>query len=136
MENKILTFDLFSASYAICRLHAKAPFPGWVTDSEIILLTRTPDEVSVVCAEILVPKGIIAERDMRVMRIKGPIDFGVIGILSSVSKLFADTNISIFAFSTYDTDYFLVKEKDLNKALAALYKAGHTVVVLNKEKAK
>jgi len=121
MENKKFTFDLFPSPLAICRLHAKAPFPGWATDSEMLILMRVPDEICVICAEIVVPKGIIAEREMRALRIRGPLDFSLVGVMASIAKLFADANISIFTFSTYDTDYFLVKDKDLDRALAALY---------------
>ena len=130
MENKKFTLDLFPAAMAVCRMHAKAPFPKWPEESEILLMMRTPEEVTVVCAEVLVPKGIIAERDFRILKIHGPLDFNIIGIIASMTKILAEANISVFAFSTYDTDYFMVKEKDLDRALAVLYKAGHTVVVL------
>ena len=135
MEEKKFVFDLFPSTLAIGRQHAKSPFPGWVKDSELIVLIRTPEEVCVICAESVVPKGIPAERGMRALKIRGPLELSMVGVMASVSKTFADANIPIFTISTYDTDYFLIHDKDLDKALAALYKAGHTVVVL-KEKGK
>lgn len=135
MENIKYTLDLFPASMAVCRMHAKAPFPKWPEQSEILVMVRTPEEVSVVCAEVLVPKGIIAERGYRIFKIHGPLEFELVGIIASFAKILAEANISIFAFSTYDTDYFMVKDKDLDRGLAVLYKAGHTVVVL-KDKIK
>jgi len=96
-------------------------------------MTRTQDEVCIVCAEIVVPKGIIAERSMRLLRIKGPLEFNLVGVLSSILNYFTEAQISVFVFSTYDTDYIMVKEKDLEHSLAALYKNGHTVNVI-KEK--
>lgn len=130
MEDYKFTFELFPALMAISRLHPKAPFPSWAKDSEFTVMTRTPDEVSIICAEIVVPKGIIAERGYKLLRIKGPLDFSLIGVLSSVLTILADAKISVLAFSTYDTDYIMVKENDLERALAALYKQGHTVNIL------
>ncbi len=135
MENKKLTLDLFPALMAVCRMHAKAPFPKWPEESEILVMVRSPEEVSVVCAEVLVPKHIIAERAFRIFKIHGPLEFELVGIIASITKIMAEANISVFVFSTYDTDYFMVKDKDLDRALAVLYKAGHTVVVL-KDKVK
>lgn len=130
MSDYKFTFELFPASMAISRLHPKAPFPSWAKDSELTVMARTPDEVSIICAEVVVPKGIIAERGFKLLRIKGPLDFDMIGVLSSVLSLLSEAQVSVLAFSTYDTDYIMVREKDLEKALAALYKKGHTVITL------
>jgi hypothetical protein len=92
-------------------------------------VTRTADELSIVCAEGLAPKDAKCERNWRVFKIEGPFDFTLTGILVSVAKPLNEAGISILATSTYDTDYVMVKSKDSDKATAALKSAGHFVRV-------
>lgn len=90
-------------------------------------MTRTPEELSVVCSEEHVPEGVEAERGWRAFGLEGPLDFSIVGVLASVASPLAAAGISIFAVSTYDTDYVLVKGALLETATAALRKAGHEV---------
>lgn len=90
-------------------------------------VTRTALELSVVCAEAMVPESAHAERNRRLLQIEGTLAFTLIGVLASVAAPLAAAEISIFAVSTYDTDYLLVSEKDLQRATEVLDTAGHTV---------
>ena len=89
--------------------------------------TRTPDELSVICATAAVPGGVIAERDWRVLRVAGPLDFELTGVAAALTAPLAGAGISVLPVATYDTDYLLVRETALAAALAALAAAGHTV---------
>ena len=80
-----------------------------------------------VCFNENVPLDVEAERDWRVLRIEGPLDFSLIGILASLVSPLAEAEISVFAISTYDTDYLLVREKFLSQAISVLKKEGHSV---------
>ena len=80
-----------------------------------------------VCPESAMPEGAKREGGWRVLKITGPLDFSLTGILVSVAKPLAEAGVSIFAVSTFDTDYVLVKEENLEKALRALTLAGHVV---------
>ena len=100
------------------------PIPEWA-HSGFFSMTRTPDELSIVCNEEIVPDGVACEKGWHCLQVKGPLDFALTGILASLAAPLAEAGISIFAISTYDTDYFLVKE--LDRAIAVLFKAGHNV---------
>ena len=121
-----LTITVHPDRYAICRLEADAPLPVWA-GGEFLSVTRTALELSVVCAEAIVPDSAHAERNRRLLQIEGTLAFTLIGVLASVAGPLAAAEISIFAVSTYDTDYLLVSEKDLRRAAEVLEAAGHTV---------
>lgn len=115
-------------SLAICRLEADAPVPDWLPQVGLQSLTRTPDELSIVCAEASVPDGITCVRGWRALQVEGPLDFSLIGVLASLASVMADAGVSVFALSTYDTDYVLVRLEQLADARQALIAAGHSVV--------
>ena len=77
------------------------------------------------CGADAVPPGVPASRPWRAIRVAGPLDFELTGILSSIAAPLAECGVSIFALSTYDTDYVLVREESLDRAVAALTAAGH-----------
>jgi hypothetical protein len=89
-------------------------------------ITRTNEELSIVCAEALVPPGVQVESGWRGLKVAGPLDFALTGILAELSGALARAGISLFAISTYDTDYILVKEKDLEQTVETLLRAGYT----------
>src|SRR4051794_29230152 len=111
-------------AYAICRLDADAAIPTWATASGFFSITRTTEELSIVCLQSLVPDGIKCERDWRCFKLAGPIPFTTVGVLASLVAPLAEVGISVFAISTFDTDYLLVKETALSKASEALRQAG------------
>ena len=112
---------------AVCRLGADDALPPWLPARGFVSVTRTADELSVVCVEDAVPEGVRAERGWRCLAVAGPLDFGLTGVLASIAAPLADAQISIFAISTFDTDYVLVKAEKLDEAAEALRRAGHVV---------
>ena len=114
---------------AVCRLDAGSDVPPWVDQSrEFTSVTRTIDELSVVCAFDDVPAGVPMEGPWRAFKVKGPIVMTLIGVVSALANPLAAAGISIFAISTFDTDYILVHEPDFDAAVGALTQAGHVVV--------
>jgi hypothetical protein len=123
-----LSLSLLPETLAICRLGASAPIPAWaLAAAGIVSITRTGDELSVVCPEASVPEDIQVSRDWRCLRVAGPLEFALVGVLASLAAPLAAAGISIFALSTYETDYLLVREAQLPAAIEALAAAGHTV---------
>jgi uncharacterized protein len=119
----MLTLCVMSIQLAVARLDAGDAIPSWGTEgTEFFSVTRTRDELSIVCEESKVPAEVKAERGWRCLKVEGPLDFGLTGILSSLAQPLAEAKISIFAISTFDTDYILVKQENLPKALAILSK--------------
>ncbi len=123
-----LTLSLLPDAYAVCRLDPAAAIPAWATAGALFCAMRTPDELSLMCAEAYLPQGgVQAEKGWRAFKLEGPFDFGLTGILASALNPLAEAGIGIFALSTYDTDYVLVKEAQREQAIRALRQAGHTV---------
>lgn len=108
---------------AVCRLDAQSEIPSWISGL-FWSITRTPDELSVVCLQEIVPGEVSHEGDWRVLEVLGPLSFALTGIIASISSALAEADISIFTLSTYDTDYVLVKADQLEKAVEALKRQG------------
>lgn len=108
---------------AVCRLYPQDVIPHWVFQSSFYSITRTDDELSIVCCEDVVPPDARCERNWRMFCVAGPLEFSIVGILASISSALSVHNISLFAVSTFDTDYILVKEKDFDAAKEALLSA-------------
>lgn len=106
--------------FAICRLPADAPTPSWAQKGGLSCITRTRDELSIVCEQRLVPEGISGQRDWRALRVPGPLDFALTGVLAKLTAPLAEADISIFALSTFDTDYLLVRDADFDAAITLL----------------
>ena len=123
-----LNFSRVPGSFAICRLAANTPVPGWALRGEFFSVTSTAGEVSVVCPVAQVPCGVAHEGEWACLRLEGPFPFSETGILSSFVQPLAERAIPIFAVSTFDTDYVLVKHAWVEKAVAALREAGHQEV--------
>jgi uncharacterized protein len=123
-----LKLDLLPDRLAVCRLAGDAGIPEWAGHGAgFYSVTRAPGELSVVCAEGAVPNGVKHDGGWRVFQIEGPFDFGVVGILVSAAAPLADAGVPIFAVSTFDTDYVLVKEDQVERAVLALENSGHQV---------
>ncbi len=125
--NAALRLSVLDERLAVCRLEAGSEIPPWATGAPFFCVTRTPDELSIVCPEERVPVGIACERGWRAFKLEGPFDFGLVGILAAVAAPLAESNVGILAIATYDTDYVLVKEEQLDPAIAALRERGHEV---------
>ncbi len=112
--------------FAVCRLLPSEDVPSWVWGNKSLLsVTYTADELSVVCGSEHVPDDVQCEREWRAMKVQGPLDFALTGILAALAGPLAGAGIAIFALSTYDTDYILVKEDALQRAMMVLQQQGH-----------
>ncbi len=123
----ILQLAILSNRLAIYRLPPASPVPDWAWAGDFVSITRTAEELSIVCAESAAPDTTQAERGWRALKVEGPLDFSLTGILAGLANTLAMAGISLFALSTYDTDYILIKEENLEKALIALRAAGYTL---------
>jgi hypothetical protein len=121
-----VTLKLLAGPLAVCRLETDAPVPAWAVGA-LTSVTRTPEELSVVCAEQAVPEGVRAERGFRCLAVVGPLSFSTTGLIAALSSLLADAELSLFVLSTFDTDLLLFRQADLAQAVAVLRGFGHTV---------
>lgn len=128
MPEKILTMKLLTGKYGVCRLDKTDLIPEWAKNSNFFSITKTLDELSIVCVQDNIPNNIKCEKDWRILKIEGPLDFSLTGILAPISTILAQKGISIFAVSTYDTDYILVKDKDIDNAILALVNERYEVI--------
>jgi hypothetical protein len=130
MASELLRLQLLPENLAVCRLEPDCPVPDWATQGPFYSVTRTVDELSVVCLERAVPEDVKAERGWRILRVEGPLDFALTGVLARLTTPLAEAGVSVFALSTYDADYLLVRDRDVPAAVAALRAAGHSVVTI------
>ena len=112
---------------AICQLDASARVPGWACGPDFFSVTRTRDELSIVCPAANVPEGTRCEKGWRCLKVQGPLDFSLTGILASLAGPLAHAGIAIFVVSTYATDYLLIRERDVELAVQVLAENGHEV---------
>lgn len=127
MPASTLTLSVLDETLAICRLDRDASIPEWALGSSFCSITRTPDELSLVCLETTVPDEVAASRGWRCIRVDGTLDFSLTGILAGLARPLADAGISIFAVSTYDTDYLLVEATNLARSVVVLEGSGYVV---------
>lgn len=116
--------DLFS----IHRLAPDATIPNQLFKGTVFALTRTVDELSIVCSQSLKIDSDKTETGWRCLKVEGPLDFSLTGILAGISQVLAEAEISLFAISTYDTDYLLVRSEQLDAAIFALRQAGYKLL--------
>lgn len=125
MDPLPLTLLLLPDTFAVCRLPTETALPDWATIGAFYAITRTAEELSLVCPQQHVPAGVACQPGWRCLQVAGPLDFSLTGVLASLAQPLAAAGVSIFALSTYDTDYLLVQAAQLQTALAALHNAGH-----------
>lgn len=114
---------------SVCRLSPTDPTTAWAGAGAFSSITRTPDELSIVCESIAAPSDVRAEHGWRALAVAGPLDFGLVGIMAGITGSLAAAGISVFVVSTYDTDYVLVRAARFDHAIAALQQAGYRVTV-------
>lgn len=128
MKPPALPLVLLRTPLAICRLAYDAPVPDWTAGATSFLtISRTKDELSIVADEASVPANVPGERGYRALKVVGPLPLNLIGILAAIASPLAEAKLAIFAISTFETDYVLVKGKDLDAAVIALTGAGHQI---------
>lgn len=120
MEEVKLSLSVLHDRLAVCRLDKNDAIPYWATEGTFFSISRTDDELSIVCSENSVPGNIKSEKNWRALKVIGPLDFSLTGILASLANALAEAKISILAVSTFDTDYILVKSRNLEKTVKVL----------------
>ncbi len=123
-----LKFRILAGHYAIVRLNPNAPVPEWATKGEFNSITRTSDELSIVCPTENLPSSASSPHRWVVLKLEGPFPFSLTGVLLSFLEPLSRNEVPIFAISTYDTDYVLIQEGFRGAALRLLQKAGHEFV--------
>ena len=125
LNNHRFRYSVLQGRFAVCRLASDAAVPEWVAGAHFQSITRTANELSIVCEQSLVPVTIHAECDWVCLQLQGPFPFEMTGVLAAILNPLADAEVGIIAVSTFDTDYVLVKEDRLQAAKDALLRAGH-----------
>ena len=122
-----LTLSRLPELLTICKLDTRHKIPDWAIQGEFWAITRTADELSIVCRQSDVPQAVSQEPDWRGLKVEGPLEFSLTGILAGLATPLANAGISIFAVSTFDTDYLLVKADRLAQAVLVLQTAGYRI---------
>ena len=126
-------FSVVPGTYAVCRMQADTALPGWASaPGGFTSVTRTADELSIVCEEARVPapqpESFRGEGGYALLKAHGPFPLDTVGVLAAMAKPLAEAGISLLAIGTFDTDYLLVKRAQAARAVVALTQAGHTLV--------
>ncbi len=122
-----MKLEVLPGLHAMCRMPDNRALPA-IPPAGFFSVTATGTEISLVCAQELVPDGCRAEKDWRILRVSGTLDFSLVGVMANLATILAGAGVAICALSTFDTDYLLVKEERLASAVAALREAGLEVV--------
>jgi len=122
-----LSLSLLPDRLAVCRLGPNEAIPQWVFSTSFWSVTRTDEELSLILPEELVPSSWKAEKGWRCLKVLGPLDFSITGVVASLSTPLAQAGVSILAISTYDTDYLLVRNDDVDRAKEVLIDHGHRI---------
>ncbi|MEA4907596.1 MAG: ACT domain-containing protein [Chloroflexi bacterium] len=113
---------------AVCRLEPTSAVPAWLFELSFFSLTRTAEEISIVLPAVRALPGWRSEAGWRALKVSGPLDFSLTGILAGLSGALAADGISLFALSTYDTDYLLVRSADLEASVHSLRRRGYMIL--------
>jgi uncharacterized protein len=124
----MLQLRRLAETYAVCQLSADAPIPSWADGVGFVSISRTTDELSIVCLADRVPDDVRSEQGWSCLQLVGPFEFTLTGILAAILEPLADAGIGIFAVSTFDTDYVMVKAEKLEATIIALEARGHRVI--------
>ena len=127
MTQRQLQLSLLKDRYGICSLPATAPIPDWALKESLVSITRTEQELTIVCRLDLIPSQYKCDLNWRCFRVDGTFDLNQIGVISSISSPLADAGISIYVISTYKTDYFLIQEDKLDQTISVLSNSGHSI---------
>jgi uncharacterized protein len=120
MSRSKLTVSILPEHLAICRLDAGAAVPVWAEQGTFVSVTRTREELTVICPEDRIGPEVEASRNWRAFQLQGPFDLNLVGLLVSVAAPLAQAGVSILPIGTYDTDYVLVRQTQLEAAIRAL----------------
>jgi uncharacterized protein len=121
------TLSILSERLTICRLDKEDEIPSWALKQSFVSITRTAEELSIIAPEAIVPADLPHDTGWRPVKVEGPLEFTLFGVLAALISPLAQEGISVLAIATYDTDYFLVKETQCAQAVAILRNNGHEV---------
>ena len=121
-----LKLNILADHFTIHRFPPNHEIPKQIYENQFCSISKTEDELSIVCSSSVLPGSNISETGWFCIKVLGPLDFSLTGILADISAVLAKASVSIFAISTFDTDYVLVKSEKLPVARNALQKAGYT----------
>ena len=124
---KSIKLKILPQAYAIARLDPEAAIPDWADGAGFVSISRTDDELSIVCVEGRVPQSARKDAGWTCLKLLGPFEFGETGIVLSIIRPLSENGLGIFIVSTFDGDHLLVKTSDLEKAVTLLAQAGHIV---------
>ena len=113
--------------YAVCQLRSQKSVPDWVFQGDFYSITRTPEELSIICPQEYVPEDITCQPGWRVLKVEGPFNFNEIGVLASLTGPLAAAQLSLLTISTYDTDYLFIQGENFEQAVKVLSAAGHQI---------
>jgi hypothetical protein len=124
----LINFIVLRGKYSIYKFKNGSVLPDWIYSSDFYSVTKTKDELSVIALQTeFISEDIVRSNDWRIFKIEGPLDFSLVGIIADVASIFKENKIPIFTISTYETDYILVKQKDLSFGMKALRAKGHQI---------
>jgi uncharacterized protein len=126
-----MTFILtvLKQKYSIYKFKKGSVLPEWVYSSEFCSVTRTNEEISVVTVQTdNLSDWVAFSKDWRIFKIEGPLDFSLIGVIADISAILKEAKVSVFVISTYDTDYILIKDTDLNASITSLQNKAYNIL--------
>jgi hypothetical protein len=129
MDFRRLSLKILPERMAVCRFDPAAALPDWIAEVGFYSITRTEEELTIVCPETHLTPGIGSEAGWRCFQVRGLQDFSEIGIIFSLTRPLAANGIPVFVISTFNTDYLMVKDNDLAKAVDALSAEGHVIIL-------
>ena len=127
MKQRQLQLSVLKDKYGICTLPNTAPIPDWALTQSLASITRTEKELTIVCRLEILPSQYQSDLNWRCFKIDGSFDLNQICVISSISSPLAHAGISIYVISTYDTDYFLIQEQNLEQTISVLSNSGHYI---------
>jgi uncharacterized protein len=125
---KKLTLKLLPDLYGISRLHPSSPIPPWADGAGFMSISRTDEELSIVCHQARIPDSVQSSLDWACFKLLGPFAFDETGIVLRVIEPLSRNGVGVFVVSTYDGDHVLVKNQDLERSKSLLVQAGHEIV--------
>lgn len=123
----MLSLTLLDQTFTIHRLEPDAEIPGAAWRSPFFAIARTADELSMVLPDSVEIGSDTSENGWACFKVGGPLEFGLVGVLAGISSALARARVAIFALSTFDTDYVLVKREQVEAAKEALVAAGYNI---------
>ena len=126
-HRRSFTFQVLPGRFSVLRFEPDSPIPEWATSGDFFSITKTDDELSIVCRQGLAPADVTCSANWSCLKLVGPFAFDETGIVASVTTVIANADIGVFVVSTFDGDHILVKETDFHAAISALKEKGHVV---------